>query len=208
MKITKMASSIVTILERDHDMESLDVKHIVDFCLLYEDADKPTKRRRRDAEGSPEEMAFSSPHFEQITRKTPKRNISIDSEEFEKKYSFFTKIIYACLRLDVKMFQETTSGEILKNNYQMIKAIEARKKQLVGEHMEILKTHYRNPCEEVGEEYVFYLTSYTKKIKILQDVRSAIQKLADRSILSMNDCMISLLVPYFCVRIKCIERYS
>jgi hypothetical protein len=207
-KITKMASAIITILKRDYDLESLDVKQIVDFCSLYEETNHKSSRRKKHMDESTEEIIFSSPQFEKITRKTPKHNLSIESEEFVKKYSFFTKIIYACLRLDVKIFQETSSGEILKNIHQMVKAIEARKKTLINEHIDILRSHFQNPEEDIGEDYVSYLTSYTKKIKILQDIRNTIKKLYERSILSKNDNMISLLVPYFYTRIKCIERYS
>ena len=115
MKITKMTSAIVNILKKEHDCDSIDVKQICDFCTVYEDDDSKSRRRQESSSAS---IDFLSPHFKKAEKKRTKRELNVNSSEFERKYSYFAKIIYASLRLGVKLFEETTYGEVLKNNHQ------------------------------------------------------------------------------------------
>ncbi|BCS83010.1 hypothetical protein QLL95_gp1113 [Cotonvirus japonicus] len=207
MELARVSINIIKILNSRYDEyirnECIDIIQIKSICSLYK-----TKKPSSDSV-SLSDISFSSPEFKKYTEKTNKNYMNvITTQEFIKKYSFFVKIIYACLKLDIGLFNIDKDILILKNNYQLIKTLEIKKKQLLFEHINILKNQCRNITENIGDEYDNYLENYLTKIKIIDKIYTLLNKLIKQNILENRDNMLSLILPYFYTYPEYIEEYQ
>jgi len=170
-----MSSGIIKIIDKkypDLDEECIDILHLKNICDLY----KKKKDTTTDSV-SLSKINIISPDFKNAALKNidNKKRINIlKTTEFKKKkYSFFIKIIYSCLKINVIIFNlNNDTGTItLKNNYQLIRSIDHKKKQLIDDHMRLLKLHYKNSLKPVPIEYDDYIRDYVLKLKILDKIK-------------------------------------
>lgn len=156
------------------------------------------------------EIIFSSPEFKKISGKTNKKNQSdiLKSNEFMKKYIFFIKILYVCLKIQVDLFDINENIITLKNNYQLLKTLEIKKKQLIMDHIDILKIQHKNISQKIGLEYETYQHNYIIKIKIIDKILYSINKLIKSNIFEKTDNLLTLILPYFYTYTEFIEEYN
>src|SRR5436190_2085244 len=104
MELARMATGIIKIIDKEYDQhvddECLDIIQIKNICNLYK-----TKNNSVNSI-SLSEISFSSPEFKKVANKIDKKNQAgvLKSEEFVKKYSFFIKNLYACLKMGITIF--------------------------------------------------------------------------------------------------------
>ena len=156
------------------------------------------------------EIDFPSPFFERaitiISHKN--RDEVINSPAFLSKYGFFIKTIYACLKIDVGIFDIEHNLLTLKNNHNLIKALELHKKTLLNDHIGVLKLQLKNISMQIAERYDEYLSTYTLKMKIVDRMLKNVNTLIDQEIFSRSDNLLTLLVPYFYEKMIFIEEYD
>lgn len=218
MEVPRMAIGIIKIINKHYSKylkeECLDIIQIKNICDLYKNKNNPANSITLS------EINLTSPDFEKFKIADSKKKESQDkktrqkqaeilkSPEFVKKYSFFVKIIYACLRINVEIFEIDNKYLTLKNNYQIIKSLEHKKKTLISEHMTILKNQYKNISEPIDTEYNSYYDNYIMKIKIIDRAMLLIQKLIKHQIFEKTDTLLSLILPYFYNYTEYIEEYN
>lgn len=208
MSIEKMAVDIVKIIDKNYeeyiDDDCLDVSHIKNICNLYK-----TKSNISHSV-SIDDINFSSPEFKRMTTiKEARRHTDIlKSGEFVKKYRFFIRIIYFCLRIDIEIFNIDNDIITLKNNYQLIKAFEAKKKSLIANHIEILRNQYKNITMHIGEDYDLYVEEQMSKLKMIDKIMMYINKLIKAQVFGKTDNMLTLILPYFYKYTEYIEEYN
>ncbi len=190
------------------DDECIDLMHIVNICDLYK-----IKSDSKNASITLSEINFSSPEFEKLSiiKKNKKKKNQTDllkSIEFTKKYRFFIRIMYACLKINVEMFDINDGILTLKNNYQLIKSLEFKKKQLISSHLEILKLQCKNITDMVGNDYEIFFSKYITKIKIIDLIMKHIYKLLDGNVFDKTDNLLTLILPYFYTYTEFIEEYN
>lgn len=209
MELSRMSTGIVKIIDKQYpeylDDECLDIIQIKNICNLYKI--KPGTQNSITLS----EINFSSPEFKKIKNsKDSKKNQAdiLKSQEFIKKYTFFIRIIYAGLKIDVGLFDINNSTATLKNNYQLIKALELKKKKLIEEHLLILKNQYKNISQKIPPEYETYSNSYIMKIKIIDNIVGSVDKLIKSGIFEKTDNLLTLILPYFYTYTEYIEEYN
>jgi hypothetical protein len=209
MELSRMAMGIIKIIDKQYneyiDDECLDIIQIRNICNLYK-----TKPNSNNRSISLSEINFSSPEFKKISTKIQKKNQAdiLKSDEFNKKYSFFIRTIYACLKTDVELFNINDNFMTLKNNYQLIKSLESKKKQFITEHLAILKVHYKNTSQKIGPDYETYFNNYITKIKIIDKIIMFINKLIKGNVFEKTDNLLTLILPYFYTYTEFIEEYN
>lgn len=207
MQVSSMASSINKMIaakykEYDSD-ECLDIRQIKDICNLYK-----TKSNVIDSI-SLSEINFSTPNLKKNTRVNKKNQIEIlKAPEFMKKYSFFIKILYSCLKMDVELFNTDDDVLTLKNNYHVIKSLEAQKKNLINQHIEVLKLQHKNVFQPVSIDYEKFYKAYITKIKIIDKIIYLLNKIIKSGICENTDNLLSLILPYFYTYTEFIEEYN
>mgnify|MGYP005847801399 CR=1 FL=1 len=204
-----MSIRIIKIIEKKYfeyfDDKCLDIIQIKNICNLYK-----IKSLSSDSI-SLDKLTISSPNFKKIKlNKSAKKNQLniLKSPEFTKKYSFFIRILYACLKIDIDLFDINNDIITLKNNYHLIKSLESKKKQLISEHLTILKYQYKNISQKIDTDYVNYFENYIVKIKIIDKIMTSINKLIQNDVLDKTDNLLSLILPYFYTYTKFIEEYN
>jgi hypothetical protein len=210
MDVSRMAISITKIINEQYmeyiENECIDVIQINNICNLYK-----TKSSDLDSINL-DEIQFSTPDFKsgnKIDKSTRKKHQNIlNSAEFKKKYAFFVRIIYACLKMDIAIFDIVNGVATLKNNYQLIKSLEIRKKGFLNEHLLIIKYQLKNVSKTINEDYETYLKDYVTKIKIIDKITGSINKLIDTEVFSKTDNLFTLILPYFYVYTEYIEEYN
>lgn len=208
MDLSRMSLSITKIIDKKYNEqisdECIDIIHIKSMCNLYK-----IKSDTTDSLGL-SEINISSPEFDKFTNKINKKNSIeiLQSEEFKKKYAFFIRILYACLKIEVDPFDTNDNIITLKNNYQLVKALENKKKQFISEHLDILNRQYKNPSQIMEDEYEIYLGTYIAKIKITDKIMMSIGKLIRSGIFGKSDNLLTLILPYFCLYTEFIEEYN
>lgn len=211
MQLSRMSMGIIKIIDKEYsefmDDDCLDLIQIKNICNLYK-----TKSNNKAIESiSLTEIQFSSPEFKKINTKANKKknqNQILVSEEFTKKYAFFIRIMYACLKMDVEIFNISTVIVTIKNNYQVIRALEARKKQLLTDHINILKLQYKNSAQHIDKNYENYCANFLTKIKIIDKITIGLNKLIKANILEKTDNLLTLILPYFYTYTEFIEEYK
>ena len=208
MELSRISRNIIKIIDEKYseyfDEECLDIVQIKNICNLYK------TKSSSDSCIKLSEINISSPDFRKIDGKDQKKNQTdvLKSKEFVKKYSFFIKILYACLKISVEIFDINNGIITLKNNYQLIKALEACKKKFVGDHLAILRDYYKNISKPIDDKYESYVQDSLIKIKIIEKISSSITRLVSASVLEKTDNLLTLILPYFYTYTEFIEEYN
>jgi hypothetical protein len=214
MDISRMSNGIVQIINKKFKKFSLDdcidIVQIKNICNLY-------NVKGKNSSVSLSEIEMDTPDFDILNKK---KNISsnkprkdhtdiLKSEEFIKKYSFFIRTIYACLKVEVDMFDIKDEIATLKNNYQLLKSIKIRKKEIFEEHIKKLIFYQSNISCNIDEEYYQdYFHKFIAKIRILEKIIGYINQIINSNILEKSDSLLSLILPYFYVYTEFIEEYK
>ena len=208
MEISRMSIGIIKIISKKYSEyidDCLDIKHIKNICEIYK-----FKPDTNNSVGL-SEINFSSPNFKKSADKKNNKNNHgrvLKSPEFIKKYAFFVRIIYACLKMDVNLFDIKNNILTLKNNYQLLRALEIKKKELLVEHINILKNQYKNISQKISIEYESYHDQYIMKIKIIDKISSSVDKLIKSDVFEKTDNLLTLILPYFYTYTEYIEEYN
>jgi len=206
MEITNMSSGIIKLLNEKYNKnvikDCLDITQIVSICNLYNNNNNNVST----SSISLNDIDFSSPVF----KKNSKKNSNIlESKEFKKKYSFFIKIIFACLKINVDIFDIVNESIIFKNMYALIKSIELSKKKLIMEHIELLKNHHRSIAQKIDATYFDeYIPGFIAKNKVIDKILESIKKLMKAGVINNTDNLFVLVLPYFYTYTKYIEEYN
>ena len=209
MEVPRMSTGIIKIIDERYadfiDNECIDIIQIKNICNLYKNKNKSKNNNSITLS----ELILSSPDIKKnITRKNKNQYNVLKSEEFENKYNFFIKIMYACLKINIDLFDINENVLTLKNNYELTKSLIAKKKQILLEHMSYLKKYYKKVAQEIDSEYESYVTEYMTKLKIIERIKKSISKLITTGILSKSDNMLTLILPYFYKYSEFIEQYA
>lgn len=209
MELLRMSAGIIKIINNKYsdyvDDECLDIIQIKNICNLRKS--KPNLPNSI----SLEEIQFSSPKLKKIKNIKPTKKNQTDilkSDEFNKNYTFFIRIIYACLKIEVELFNFDDDILTLKNNYQLLKSLEQKKKKLIAEHILILKNQYKNSSKEISSDYSDYYAGYIIKVRIIDKIIGSINKLIKLEIFEKTDNLFTLILPYFYTYTKYIEEYN
>lgn len=208
MDVSKMSLNIIKMIDEKYDKkytneECLDIRQIKDICNLYK-----TKQNNINSINL-SEIQLSTPDFKKNNKINKKNRIdTLKSPEFLKKYTFFVKIMYSCLKMNVELFDLNNDALTLKNNYHIIKSLELEKKKLITEHVEILKVQYKNISQIITTTYENYYKKYITKIKIIDRIIYSINKIIKAEICDNTDNLLTLILPYFYTYTEFIEEYN
>lgn len=217
MELSHMSSGIIKSINSKYDAfvhdECLDIIQIKNICSIYKSKKQSSSNPHYTSSISLSDMIFSSPNFKKISKNKTKSHAKnhediLKSQEFIKKYSFFIRILYACLKIDVELFDIVNGSATLKNNYNVIKSLESKKKQLITDHSNILKSHIKDISVKISQEYETYVSVYLTKIKIIDQLISSINKLIKGAVVEKTDNLLSLILPYFYTYTDYIEEYN
>ena len=205
MDLQCMSLDIIKMIDKQYkkiiDNECLDIKRIKDFCNLYVSKQSYVKTVNLS------DLIFSSPEFEKVSYQTKINNI-LKTTEFKKKYTHVIRIIFACLKMGVEMFNINDGIATLKNNYQFIKSLEQKKKQMISSHILILKAQYKDISKKIDTDYELYFQDYMTKIKIIDKIILSTNNLIINKHLQKTDNLLTLLLPYFYTYTEYIEEYN
>jgi hypothetical protein len=206
MELSRMSLSIIKMIDNQYgefiDDECLDMIQIKNICNIYK-----VKSTNLNSVAL-NEINFSSPEFKKMPQNKIQTNI-LTSTEFQKKYSFFIRIIYSSLKMNITIFDITDNIVTMKNNYQLIKSLEVKKKNLISEHVTILKNQHKNSTQQLNFlDYENYLKDYLVKLKIIDKIIELVRKLINNDIVEKTDNLLSLILPYFYTYAKYIEEYN
>ena len=117
-----MSSGITKIINERYadfiDNECIDIVQIKNICNLYKNKNKSKNIKSITLS----ELIISSPDLKKtVSRKSKNQYSILKTEEFEKKYNFFVKIIYSCLKMNIDIFDVNENVLTLKNNYELNK---------------------------------------------------------------------------------------
>jgi hypothetical protein len=209
MELSRMSVLITKMIDieyrqyNDNDNECLDIIQLKNICNLYKTKGSSTNSI------SLHSIVFSSPEFQKINKTSQKKQIDIlKTPEFQKKYSFFIRVIFCCLKISITIFDIKDNVITMKNNYQLIKALELGKKKLIEQHMNILKQQHKHISQKINPDYDEYFHDYLIKVKLIDKISSSITKLIDTNILTKTDNLFSLVLPYFYKYDEFIEEYN
>src|ERR1700733_317892 len=205
MELPSMSLNIISMIDKKYTKisECLDVIQIKNICNLYKN------KHISNHSITLSEIKLSTPEFTRAKfKKVKSADDILKTEDFQKKYAFFIRMVYACLKIGVEIFDDDDTLITLKNNYQLIKSIELKKKKLIYQHIELLKTYYKNPSELFSKEYRNYFDKHITKIDILEKIYKLILKLIDTDIFCKTDNLFSLILPYFYRYNEYIEEYN
>lgn len=210
----QMCLEIRRALLQDYSETHADVRRVRDMCQLYlpSDLDPDIDTSTSDDSDSrkqisrPGDMFFDSPKFQ------PYQESNIDSlrsQEFINKHTFFVKVVYVCLQLSISIFASHKSGALVLLSYRELKvAIYARKKELLGEHIAILKKQHRSPSKDYSSEYNAYCQDFQSRVDTIHKILRAIDDIISKGIATKQDNLLSMLLPYFRAKERFIERYN
>lgn len=205
-----MSIGIIKMIDKDYSefKECLDLAQIINICKLYK-----IKNNNSTSIGL-SDIELNSPDFKFIDKnkingsKSKKGQSDIlKSKEFVKKYSFFIRIIYACFKINVEMFDINDNILTLKNNYQLVKSMKQKKKLIIDDHIQILKEYQTDLSKKIGNKYNSYVTTFLNKIKIIDKITGYIDRLVESKVLDKTDNLLTLILPYFYTYTEFIEEY-
>lgn len=207
MDLSFVSGEIIALIKTKYaeylDEDCVDLMQIINICQLYR-SEYPAEQLNCSA--SLGDLQITTPKFKRYKRNS--RHRILQSDKFCLKYSFFAKIMFACLKIDVDLFDITDDIVTMKNNYYLLKALDQRRKMLIVEHIALLKTQYKNTDNIVStEKYETYVNSFIAKLKIIEKIGSHIKKLIQTNVFKQTDNMLSLLLPFFYVYHEYIEEY-
>ena len=208
MELSCISKSIIKIIDEKYsdffDEECLDITQIKNICNLY----KVKLEDHNSIELN--DINFSSPNFEKYNSKsqTKKQTEILKSKEFTEKYSFFIKQLYACLKMNIEIFNIYDGIVTLKNNYQLIKALETTKKEIINDHQVVLKNQHKNISRLLDQKYEIFVHNYIRRIKIIDKISISISKLIQNEVFDKTDNLLTLILPYFYSYSEFIEEYN
>lgn len=205
MKISVMIPEILNIIDTKYPKnvkDCMDIQRIKTFCSLF----KPKSKSNSNSNSNYKniaiiDIALSSPDISKITKNNQSKNNKLNSPEFHKIYSFFIKLLYACLKLDIEIFDINDKYCVIKNNYNLIKSIEACRKKIINDHIDILQKQLKKISLSVINEYEIYTIEYVSKLKIFDKLVRWV------NLLEKNDNLFSLILPHFYTYTEYIEEY-
>jgi hypothetical protein len=112
------------------------------------------------------------------------------------------------LKINLEIFDIKGGTMTLKNNYQLIRALEFKKKQLLLEHIGILRLKCKNITQNLGTEYEDYAQDFQNRIKIIDRILLIINKLIKCKIFEKTDNLLTLILPFFYTYTEFIEEYN
>lgn len=196
------ARNIVRVLEEKYseyiEAGSIDITQIINICNVDDGEESVNSIELSDIE-------FSTPEFSNTNIK--KHSTTKKSKEFKRRYAFFVKLLYACLKLRVRIFSISGDTMILKNNHNLIKALDSKKKKLIDEHIQLLQNQRSNISNRLTEKYPGYIERFVTKIKIIEKVIASLESIIEDGIIDRCDNLLKLLLPYFYVYTEYIEEY-
>lgn len=204
MDIKSMANGIIQIIKDSYsefiENESIDIIQLMNICDLYKGSGNKSVELN--------DITFSSPNFvnEKLNNKT-NENI-LNTEEFKKKYAFFVRIIYSCLKMNIDIFTVINGVAVLKNNYNIIKSLCSKKKELLTQQINLSKHLIKNIDKPVSDDYEETITDITMKIKIIDKITGSINKLISTNVFANTDNLFTLIIKYFYVYTQFIEEYN
>lgn len=220
MSLYQMSMTIIKICKLKYkkyiDDECFDVIQLINICKLCK---APSNKTNEIDDFRISDIELSSPLFIKSSPSTVRKQIDIlKSTEFKKKYSFFIKIIYACLKLDIEIFDINPDIITLKNNYNLMKTLITHKKELITYHQNIIKEQLNSieipliklkiNSENKKISYETYISNYLKEVKIIDKIFGYLNQSIDSNILTKTDNLISLIIPYFYNYTEYIEVYN
>lgn len=213
MQLSKLSLGIIKLINRKYDnqsiSESLDIKTTIDICKIYNDKNENIESiSLTDIKLSSPDFIKGSPQKKLKTKFNSKKDTAIYSSDFQKKYAFFIRIIYSCLKMNIEIFTETTDSIIIKNNYKLIKTLESKKKELIKKHINVLDAQYKNPTKYIDDNYNLFFTDNNLKINMIDNILKSLRKLINLDIFNESDNLFTLIVPYFYKYTEYIEEYN
>ena len=238
MEISYMAGTIMSLFKNrygDSYDDCIDVIHLNKICNIYKrnvtKDQKSTEISSNVTSMTIENIEFSSPNFKNTLGNKKKHSYNIlKSEEFTKKYRCFIRIIYACLKMDVEIFDINNNKKekiikksgsksnkpvkkkqnflTLKSNYYLLRAILDKKRALISNHIIVLKEQYNNISIFITTAYQEYMMEFYQKIKILDKLAQFIEKIVADQVVDQTDNIFELILPYFYVYQEFIEEYN
>jgi hypothetical protein len=199
MSLPTLANSISDLLNKKYNGKietSNDLSRINNLCKLYKDNKKHQEI---------DDISIDSPSFHSYQEKIAD---ALDSPEFTKKYSFFIKVIYACLKIKIPIFDEQDNIIVFLNNQNILKNIELSRKEITNNHINVLRNLRRKTTRELVDEYRDYASEYANKLKIMEQVKYGIQKMITNGVVLASDNLLNLLIPYFYHVEEYIEEYN
>lgn len=193
MKLDTMAKEIIRILDNNYSKykNNNDIILIKNICKLCDFEDI------MDGSVKLEDVDISSPDFyNQTIKKRKNKNETIN--DFRKKHKFFIKIMYACLKTDVDLFNKSKKDDniiVIKNNMQLKRSINKTINKKVNEFIDISKKLKKNHDEL--DKYIAYMQNYEVVLKSLRRLDEVISKvLSDHKYLHEQN-LNTLILPYF-----------
>lgn len=230
MDLSRMLNGIIRMINKKYpdnvEEECLDIVQLKNICNLYKPKNVNNDVQFSSSSSVLETFNLSSPKFTKPIKKSSnaksnaksatkssENNLKnkmkiLKSDIFQKKYIFFVRIIYCCLKMNVQIMDDDSDLITLKNNYQLIKSIENKKKKIITDHINILHLQCKNITTSIGPDYDSYVRKYLVKIKILDKVIYSIKKLINAEVLELTDNLFSLILPYFYTYTVYIEEYN
>ena len=199
----------------DHSTDIMRIKNICELFSGNKNHSSPSDANDQNYH----DIFIDSPYFESYQE----NNIDyLKSEEFLNKYTFFIKVIYFCLKLNINIFSETSNKNydkkakqnsnddrtvIIVSNFNLLKAINLSKRKLISDHIKLLNSHAKLCSKDYTESYVAYVQDYTKKMLTIEKIKRGINSIIDSKIATNSDNLISMLLPYFRAKESFIEEY-
>jgi hypothetical protein len=150
-------------------------------------------------------MFFDSPKFQ------PYQESNIDSlktPEFINKYTFFIRVVYICLRLEIPIFTSYKSGALVLSSYRELRlSIHARKKKLLEDHITILKRQHRSYAIDYSAEYATFYQTTQREMDAIHKILRNLDDIIAKKIVTEQDNLLTMLLPYFRAKERFIETY-
>lgn len=211
MSLVHLCVEIIKIIENKYDAKiykkSVDIAQIKNICDLSLDS---VVNVDFDNSITLSEIKLSSPEFKKISKNSRKKNFKdvLKSEDFQKTYLQFIRLLHACLKIGIEIFESDDDIIVIKNNYHLIKTLENRKKRLIADHINVLKMQSKNVANKIDAEYDDYSYTYIMKVRIIDKILEMINKMIKNGIMQNNDTLLSLILPYFYQYQNYIEEYN
>lgn len=157
------------------------------------------------------EINLECEEIKQISSLTLKKQIinKLQTDEFLKKYDSFIKIIYMCLKLDISIFNTKSKNIVLiKTNKVLLESLSMHKRQVMKEHLSIIKEQYKFIDQEINDDYLTFVKICVSKMKAIDRLSIKIRRLIEEKYVKENDSVLNIVLPYFYNKIKYIEEYK
>lgn len=201
-KINNISNEIVSILKSRYSkyikMECVDIIRLIDVCKL-----NITESNGKNINLS--EIILESPDLSSVQVEKQIKNIRTN-KSFLKYSDVALRLVHACLKLNVEIFDITEDNVMLKNNYRLIASIDNRKKALIIDHINQLKKYAKN-SKLVMTNYITN-SKFNGEINILEKIKKSINDMILHKTFNNSDNILTLVLPFFYIYQEYIEVYS